>query len=71
MYLVLNKKSPRYQLVFFRDGKRTSVSTGTANKNEAEKFLALTCPPKSDPIVILVSKEKKIWQEESSQQSKS
>ena len=40
MYLILNKKSPRYQLVFFRDGKRTSVSTGTANKKEAEKFLA-------------------------------
>ena len=39
MFLVLNKKSPYYQLVFFRNGRRTSVSTGTANKKSAEKFL--------------------------------
>ncbi len=40
MYLVLNNKSSNYQLVYFRNGKRTTVSTGTANKKEAEKFLA-------------------------------
>ncbi len=40
MYLVLNKKSPNYQLIYFRAEKRTSVSTGTANKKEAENFLA-------------------------------
>jgi len=40
MYLVKNKKSPNYQLVYFRNGKRTTVSTGTTNKKEAEKFLA-------------------------------
>jgi integrase/recombinase XerD len=40
MYLVQNKKSPYYQLVYFRNGKRTTVSTGTANKKEAYKFLA-------------------------------
>lgn len=40
MYLVLNNKSSNYQLVYFRNGKRTTVSTGTANKQEAEKFLA-------------------------------
>jgi integrase len=40
MYLVLNKKSPNYQLVYYRDGKRTTISTGTANKKEAQKFLA-------------------------------
>lgn len=39
MYLIQNKKSPYYQLVYFRDGKRTTVSTGTTNKREAEKFL--------------------------------
>lgn len=39
MYLVLNNKSPFYQLIYFKDGKRTSTSTGTANKHEAEKFL--------------------------------
>lgn len=39
MYLVLNKKSKFYQLIYFRNGKRTSVSTGTANKFQAEKFL--------------------------------
>ncbi len=40
MYLVLNNKSSNYQLVYFRDGKRTTVSTGTAIKKVAEKFLA-------------------------------
>ena len=40
MYLVQNKKSPYYQLVYFRNGKRTTVSTCTANKAEAEKFLS-------------------------------
>ena len=40
MYLVLNNKSSNYQLVYFRNGKRTTVSTGTANKQEAENFLA-------------------------------
>ncbi len=39
MYLVLNKKSKFYQLIYFKDGKRTSVSTGTADKIEADKFL--------------------------------
>jgi integrase len=39
MYLVLNNKSSKYQLVYFRHGKRTTVSTGTANKKEAENFL--------------------------------
>lgn len=48
MYLVLNKKSPNYQLVYFRDGKRTSVSTGTNNKKEADKFLA-TFNPEQKP----------------------
>lgn len=40
MYLVLNNKSSNYQLVYFRNGKRTTVSTGTAIKKEADKFLA-------------------------------
>lgn len=40
MYLVLNNKSSNYQLVYFRNGKRTTVSTGTTNKKEAENFLA-------------------------------
>lgn len=40
MYLVLNNKSSNYQLVYFRNGKRTTVSTGTAKKKEAENFLA-------------------------------
>ena len=50
MYLVLNKKSPNYQLVYFRDGKRTSVSTGTGNQKEAEKFLA-SFNPESREVV--------------------
>jgi hypothetical protein len=40
MYLVKNKKSPNYQLVYFRNGKRTTVSTGITNKKEAKKFFA-------------------------------
>ena len=39
MYLVLNNKSPYYQLIYIKDGKRTSTSTGTTSKKEAEKFL--------------------------------
>ncbi len=39
MYLVINNKSKFYQLIYFKNGKRTSVSTGTADKTEAEKFL--------------------------------
>jgi integrase len=50
MYLVLNKKSPNYQLVYFRDGKRTSVSTGTGNQKEAEKFLT-SFNPESREVV--------------------
>jgi len=50
MYLVLNKKSPNYQLVYFRNNKRTSVSTGTANKKEAEKFLtSFNSQPLTEP----------------------
>jgi len=39
MYLVLNKKSPNYQLIYYRNGKRTSLSTGTTNQKDAENFL--------------------------------
>jgi len=56
MYLVRNKKSPNYQLIYFRDVKRTSVSTGTANKREAEKFLNSFNPqPKAEPTAEKVS----------------
>jgi len=44
MYLVLNNKSPNYQLIYYRDGKRTSVSTCTQNKKEAKKYLATFNP---------------------------
>ncbi len=44
MYIVKNKKSPNYQLVYLRAGKRTSISTGTPSKNEAKKFLASLNP---------------------------
>ena len=40
MYLVKNDKSPFYQLVYFIDGKRTTVSTKTKNKKDADKFIA-------------------------------
>ena len=39
MFLVLNNKSPFYQLVYSKDGKRSTISTGTKDKTQAEKFL--------------------------------
>ncbi|MEN8192870.1 MAG: hypothetical protein ABFS12_08640, partial [Bacteroidota bacterium] len=39
MFLVKNNKSPNFQIVYFRDGKRTTVSTKTSNKEKAEEFL--------------------------------
>jgi len=39
MYLVKNKKSPNFQVVYLTKGKRTTISTNTSNKKEAEKFL--------------------------------
>lgn len=39
MYLVKNSKSPNYQVVYFVNGKRTTISTNTGNKKEAEFFL--------------------------------
>ncbi|OQY70297.1 MAG: hypothetical protein B6D44_16105 [Ignavibacteriales bacterium UTCHB2] len=50
MYLALNNKSPFYQLIYFREGKRTSVSTGSANKKEAEKFLSSFNPGSREVI---------------------
>ncbi len=39
MYLVKNNKSSYYQIVYFVNGKRTTVSTKSKDKAEAEKFL--------------------------------
>lgn len=39
MYLVKNKKSPYYQIIYYVNGKRTTVSTKTKCRKEAEKFL--------------------------------
>ena len=59
MYLIKNKKSPYYQLVYFPNGKRTTVSTRTANKQKAEKFVAsfnpelkIEEPPKTTSIKL-------------------
>jgi len=41
MYLVKNKKSPNYQIVYFENGKRTTISTKTKYKKEAEVFLKI------------------------------
>ena len=38
-YLIFNDKSPFYQVLYKRNGKKTTISTGTADRNEAEKFL--------------------------------
>ncbi|MCP5061875.1 MAG: tyrosine-type recombinase/integrase [Ignavibacteriae bacterium] len=39
MYLVKNKKSPNYQIVYFVNKNRTTVSTKTKIKKEAEDYL--------------------------------
>lgn len=62
MYLVLNNKSPYYQLIYLRDGKRTTVSTGTSDRFKAEVFKATFNPDQkskqqviSKPISPLLS----------------
>jgi site-specific recombinase XerD len=44
MFLTKDSKSPFYQLVYFVDGKRTKVSTKTADKFKAEVFKATFNP---------------------------
>ncbi|MBX2976632.1 MAG: tyrosine-type recombinase/integrase [Ignavibacteriaceae bacterium] len=39
MYLIKSIKSPFYQVIFTRNGKRTTISTKTSFKSEALKFL--------------------------------
>ncbi len=39
MYLVKNKKSPYYQVIYYVNGKRTTISTKEKEKREAEKYL--------------------------------
>lgn len=70
MFLVKNSKSPNYQVVYFIDGKRTTVSTRTSNKEIAEHFLSsfqkkIIIPTKAQPTqrieqqkVILLSQFK-------------
>jgi len=53
MYLTLNNKSPYYQLIYFRDGKRTTVSTGTADKFKAEVFKATFKPDQKTKQVLI------------------
>ena len=53
MFLTKDSKSPFYQLVYFVDGKRTKVSTKTADKFKAEVFKATFNPaPKPQPQQI-------------------
>lgn len=39
MYLVKNSKSPFYQIIYFQNGKRTTISTKKKDKSDAEIFL--------------------------------
>ena len=61
MFLVLNNKSPFYQLVYSKDGKRSTISTGTKDKTQAEKFLkhfepeSITEKPKKERSINLSS----------------
>jgi len=53
MFLTKYKKSPFYQIVYFVDGKRTKKSTGTANLEEAKKFLStFSAPHKQNNFVV-------------------
>jgi len=71
MYLVLNNKSPYYQLIFFRDGKRTTVSTGTADRFKAEVFKVtfnpdqkskqVPIPKQASPLLSVFIKEFKTY----------
>lgn len=61
MYLVKNNKSSFYQLVYFADGKRTTISTRTTSESEAKKFLANFSPvkniekPVKEKVILLTS----------------
>ncbi|HSP86813.1 MAG TPA: hypothetical protein VLN45_01665, partial [Ignavibacteriaceae bacterium] len=46
MFLAKDSKSPYLQVVYFVNGKRRRISTGTSDRKEAEKFL-LSFNPKS------------------------
>ncbi|MEB2297186.1 MAG: tyrosine-type recombinase/integrase [Ignavibacteria bacterium] len=46
MFLAKDSKSPYLQVVYFVNGKRRRISTGTSNRTEAEKFL-LSFNPKA------------------------
>ncbi|MDA3860009.1 MAG: phage integrase SAM-like domain-containing protein, partial [Melioribacteraceae bacterium] len=52
MYLAKNSKSKFYQIIFFRNGKRTTASTKTTNKKEAQKFLANFNPDTPEIIEV-------------------
>lgn len=62
MYLIKNTKSPYYQLVYFVDGKRTTISTKQTKKREAQKFIKHFSIPAPDNLTpkkastILLSK---------------
>ncbi|MCL4548366.1 MAG: tyrosine-type recombinase/integrase [Bacteroidetes bacterium] len=60
MYVVKIPRSKFYQLVYFVDGKRTTVSTKTSNLTEAYKFLGSFKinpkePLKEEPVLISLS----------------
>lgn len=61
MFLSKDTKSPFYQVIYFVDGKRTKISTRTADKKEAEKFLKSFVPqPKVKNVEPEEPKEKKV-----------
>jgi len=64
MYVVKNSKSSFYQLVYFVNGKRTTVSTKTKNEKEAFRFLASfkKIDPEQKPKIVSLALSK--FQEE-------
>ena len=51
MYITKNTKSKFYQVVYFRNKKRTTASTKTTNKEEAIKFLNAFSPAEQTTII--------------------
>ncbi len=76
MYLTKSKRSPYYQLIYYRNGKRTTISTKKKLKSEALKFLNEfaregTNPPSEKSPPLLSEFETKYIEDAAKSKSKS
>lgn len=69
MYLKKTSKSPYYQLVYYKNGKKTTVSTKTSDLKKAQEFLEnfvpnkVQSPPKITSDRITLTKFRKEYEE--------